>query len=30
VLALDELLGTPMIYALQKDIEADQMTTLAA
>jgi ABC-type branched-subunit amino acid transport system substrate-binding protein len=30
VLALDELLGTPMIYALQKDLEADQMTTLAA
>jgi ABC-type branched-subunit amino acid transport system substrate-binding protein len=30
VLALDELLGTPMIYALQKDIEADQMTTMAA
>lgn len=30
VLALDELLGTPVIYALQKDIEADRMTTLAA
>ncbi|HEU4425787.1 MAG TPA: ABC transporter substrate-binding protein [Pilimelia sp.] len=30
VLALDELLGTPIIYALQKDIEADQMTTMAA
>jgi len=30
VLALDELLGTPVIYALQKDINADQMTTMAA
>lgn len=30
VLALDELLGTPVIYALQKEIEADQMTTMAA
>jgi ABC-type branched-subunit amino acid transport system substrate-binding protein len=30
VLALDELLGTPVIYALQRDIEADQMTTMAA
>jgi len=30
VLALDELLGTPIIYALRKDIAADQMTTMAA
>jgi ABC-type branched-subunit amino acid transport system substrate-binding protein len=30
VLALDELLGTPVIYALQKDIEADAMPTMAA
>jgi ABC-type branched-subunit amino acid transport system substrate-binding protein len=30
VLALDELLGTPVISALQKDIETDQMPTMAA
>jgi len=30
VLALDELLGTPIISALQKDIETDQMPTMAA
>ncbi|OLB73302.1 MAG: hypothetical protein AUI14_26745 [Actinobacteria bacterium 13_2_20CM_2_71_6] len=30
VLALDELLGTPIISALQKDIETDQMPTFAA
>jgi ABC-type branched-subunit amino acid transport system substrate-binding protein len=30
VLALDELLGTPIIYALRKDIAADQITTMAA
>jgi ABC-type branched-subunit amino acid transport system substrate-binding protein len=30
VLALDELLGTPVIYALQKDIQADAMPTMAA
>jgi ABC-type branched-subunit amino acid transport system substrate-binding protein len=29
VLALDELLGTPVIYALLKDIEADGMPTMA-
>ena len=30
VLALDELLGTPVISALQKDIETDGMPTMAA
>ncbi|OLE21665.1 MAG: hypothetical protein AUG44_26900 [Actinobacteria bacterium 13_1_20CM_3_71_11] len=30
VLALDELLGTPVISALQKDIDTDQMPTMAA
>src|SRR2546430_12975428 len=29
VLALDELLGTPVISALQKDIDTDQMPTMA-